>query len=57
KLGARRPRRIVMCGGPAEGKAWPIILQKTLQLPIQTSPYQSYAGALGAAMLAAAKTV
>jgi sugar (pentulose or hexulose) kinase len=53
KLGGRRPRRLVMTGGPAEGQAWPKLLKEALHLPVEVSPYRSYAGAVGAAMLAA----
>ncbi len=52
KLGTRRPRRLVMAGGPAEGKAWPQLLEEKLRQPIEISSYLSYAGAVGAAKLA-----
>ncbi len=53
RLGGRRPRRLVMTGGPAEGQAWPRLLEEALHFPVEVSSYRSYAGAVGAAMLAA----
>jgi len=44
--------RLVLCGGPSEGKAVPQLLESILGLPVTVSPYRSYAGAVGAAMLA-----
>lgn len=56
-LGSRRPRRLVMVGGPAEGTAWPKLAEEMLHIPIAVSPYRSYAGAVGAAMLAGGVTI
>ena len=50
-LGDRLPARIVMTGGPSEGRAWREILTETMPM-IEFSEMQSYAGAAGAAMLA-----
>lgn len=44
--------RIVLSGGPSEGKAWPILLEQALHLQIEPSPYSSYTGAVGAAKMA-----
>ena len=45
------PERIIMTGGPSEGPAWRRLLLE--QLPqLEFSPYQSCAGAVGAAMIA-----
>lgn len=52
RLKGRRPRRLVMTGGPAEGQAWPRLLEEALHFPVEVSSYRSYAGAVGAAMLA-----
>ncbi|MFA6928992.1 MAG: FGGY family carbohydrate kinase [Lentisphaeria bacterium] len=57
KLGTRRPRRLVMSGGPAEGQAWPRLLEEALHFPVEVSSYRSYAGAVGAAMLAAGESI
>lgn len=52
KLNGRKAKRIVMVGGPSEGESWRRILSEELQQDIETSEYKSYAGAVGAAMLA-----
>ncbi|MBQ6474270.1 MAG: hypothetical protein IJJ33_19970 [Victivallales bacterium] len=44
--------RLVLCGGPSEGESVPKLLEKSLGLPVTVSPYRSYAGAVGAAILA-----
>ena len=51
----RRPRQIrhlVVCGGPSEGEAWPEAIESLLGIPVEVSPFRSYTGAVGAAMLA-----
>jgi sugar (pentulose or hexulose) kinase len=45
-------RRLVMVGGPTEGKAWTRILADTLGLDLALPEAGAYAGALGAAILA-----
>jgi sugar (pentulose or hexulose) kinase len=47
-----RADRIAMVGGPAESPLWPDILRKAIGLEISLPEIGSYAGALGAAMLA-----
>jgi len=47
--------RVVMVGGPSESPVWPGILQKLIGLKIEIPEAGSYAGALGAALLAGAK--
>ncbi len=52
----RSPRnvgRMVVCGGPSEGEAWPGAIEELLRVSVETSPYKSHTGAAGAAMLAA----
>ena len=44
--------RVVLSGGPSEGRAWHKFLEKELGLPVEVSPYHSYTGAVGAAMIA-----
>ncbi len=51
KIRLASPRRIVMTGGPSEGKAWRRLLLEKLPC-IEFSPQQSFAGAVGAAMIA-----
>ena len=48
-----RPRRLVMVGGPSEGKGWRHFLAERLELAVEASPFAKQAGAVGAAMLAA----
>ena len=57
RLGARRPRRLAMVGGPAEGAAWPTLLAHRLGLPVAVSTFHQDAGAVGAARLAGAPPV
>ena len=57
RLGSRRPRRLVMAGGPAEGAAWPVLLAHELEIPVGVSPFHQDAGAVGAARLAGAPPV
>ena len=45
------PKRIVMTGGPSEGAAWRKLLLAKLPA-LEFSPQQSFAGAVGAAMIA-----
>ena len=44
--------RIVLSGGPSEGKTWPKLIEECLQVKVEISPYHSYTGAVGAAQLA-----
>jgi xylulokinase len=46
------PRRLVMVGGPSEGKAWRHFIGERLGLTVEISPFAKQAGAVGAAMLA-----
>ena len=55
RLGDRRPRRLAMAGGPAEGEAWPVLAREVLGIPIDIAPYHQHAGAVGAALIAGAK--
>ena len=55
RLGDRRPRRLAMAGGPAEGEAWPVLTHEILGIPIDIAPYHQHAGAVGAALIAGAK--
>ena len=52
RMGNLRPKRMVMVGGPAEGAAWPVFLERELEVSIEISPYKEAAGAVGAAMIA-----
>ena len=45
-------KRIVLSGGPSEGKTWPKLIEECLQIKVEISPYHSYTGAVGAAQLA-----
>lgn len=45
-------KRIVMCGGPSEGKGWLKYIREKISAPIEVSPYYSYTGAVGAAQIA-----
>ncbi len=45
-------QKIVICGGPSEGKAWRYYLEKYLNVAVENSPYASYTGAVGAAKIA-----
>lgn len=44
--------KIVISGGPSEGRAWQYYLEKYLNVSVEASPYASYTGAVGAAMIA-----
>ena len=44
--------RIVLAGGPSEGKTWPILIEECLRVKVEISPYHSYTGAVGAAQIA-----
>ena len=44
--------RIVLSGGPSEGKTWPKLIEECLKVKVEISPYHSYTGAVGAAQLA-----
>ena len=44
--------RIVLSGGPSEGKTWQKLIEECLQVKVEVSPYLSYTGAVGAAQLA-----
>ena len=44
--------RIVISGGPSEGAAWKKYVEEFLGVPVTSSPYLSYTGAVGSAMLA-----
>ena len=44
--------RIVLSGGPSEGKAWHKFLEKELRVAVEVSPWHSYTGAVGAAQTA-----
>ena len=44
--------RLVLSGGPSEGRAWHIFLEEILRVPVEVSPYHSYTGAVGAAQIA-----
>ena len=48
--------RLVVCGGPSEGAGWLKFLREQLDADIEVSPYHSYTGAAGAAMIAGAVT-
>jgi len=52
----RHPKvdRLVVCGGPSEGAGWLKFLREQLDADIEVSPYHSYTGAVGAAMIAGA---
>lgn len=50
-----RATRIAMVGGPAHSPVWPDILRKATGLKIELPEIGSYAGALGAALLAGAR--
>ena len=45
-------KRIVLSGGPSEGKTWPKLIEECLKVEVEISPYHSYTGAVGAAQLA-----
>ena len=45
-------KRIVLSGGPSEGKTWPKLIEECLRVKVDVSPYHSYTGAVGAAQLA-----
>ena len=47
-------RRLVVCGGPSEGAGWLKFLRERIDAGIEVSPYHSYTGAVGAAMIAGA---
>ena len=47
-------RRLVVCGGPSEGAGWLRFLRERIDADIEVSPYHSYTGAVGAAMIAGA---
>ena len=51
KIRLAAPKRIVMTGGPSEGAMWRKLLLEKLP-SIEFSPQQSFAGAVGAAMIA-----
>ena len=44
--------RIVISGGPSEGRGWIKLLQEKLGVTVEVSPYFSYTGAVGAAQIA-----
>lgn len=44
--------RLVLSGGPSEGKAWHRLLEEELRVTVEVSPYHSYTGAVGAAQIA-----
>ena len=46
--------RLVVCGGPSEGAGWLKFLREQLDADIEVSPYHSYTGAVGAALIAGA---
>ena len=50
-------RKVVVSGGPSEGATWPAVIEEVLRLPVELSPYRSHTGAVGAAMLAQAKSL
>ena len=52
RLGDRRPRRLAMAGGPAEGAAWPGLTREVLGIPVDIAPCHQHAGAVGAALIA-----
>lgn len=47
-------RRLVISGGPSEGKAWIELLRKEIDIKIEIAPWHSYTGAVGAAQIAGA---
>ena len=47
-------RRVVISGGPSEGKAWIELLSNKLGINIEIAPWHSYTGAVGAAQTAGA---
>ena len=44
--------RVVISGGPSEGRGWLKYLKECLGITIEVSPYHSYTGAVGAAQIA-----
>lgn len=44
--------RIVISGGPSEGAAWKKYTEEFLDVPVKSSPYLSYTGAAGSAIMA-----
>ena len=46
--------RVVISGGPSEGRAWIELLRKMLGIRIDVAPWHSYTGAVGAAQIAGA---
>ena len=44
--------RVMISGGPSEGKGWLQLLREKLGVTIEVSPYVSYTGAVGAAQIA-----
>ncbi len=44
--------RIVLCGGPSESPAWRKYIAEVWEAEIETSPYDKYTGAAGAAKMA-----
>ena len=47
-------RRVVISGGPSEGRAWIELLREKLGIQIDVAPWHSYTGAVGAAQIAGA---
>ena len=45
-------RRVVISGGPSEGRAWLALLKEKLPVTVEVSQYHSYTGAAGAAQIA-----
>ncbi len=45
-------KRVVISGGPSEGRGWLKYLKEKLGITIEVSPYHSYTGAVGAAQIA-----
>ena len=47
-------RRVVISGGPSEGRMWIELLREKLGIQIDVAPWHSYTGAVGAAQIAGA---
>ena len=45
-------KRVVISGGPSEGKGWIALLKEKLGIQIEVAPWHSYTGAVGAAQIA-----
>ncbi len=48
----RKFSRIVLCGGPSESPAWRKYIAEVWEAEIETSPFDKYTGAVGAAKMA-----